>query len=123
MIGDVIVNALLFVGIGVGAREGILGPWAIPMGVAAGVCIALITWVVAQIQEQDDDVFNSVGGFDPDDALYLIGPIAWFGGLTPLLVAAVIGAPAFALWALWRYRYLRACAMHGRTHAAPRTKD
>jgi hypothetical protein len=30
-------------------------------------------------------------GFDPDDALYLMGPFAWLGWLTPILVGASLG--------------------------------
>jgi archaetidylinositol phosphate synthase len=33
-------------------------------------------------------------GFDPDDALYLMGPLAWLGWLTPILVGASVGATA-----------------------------
>ena len=31
-------------------------------------------------------------GFDPDDALYLMGPLAWLGWLGPILVAASAGS-------------------------------
>jgi hypothetical protein len=33
-------------------------------------------------------------GFDPDDALYLMGPLAWLGWLAPILVGASVGATA-----------------------------
>ncbi len=36
--------------------------------------------------------FRPLWGFDPDDALYLMGPLAWLGWLTPILVAASVGA-------------------------------
>jgi hypothetical protein len=33
-------------------------------------------------------------GSDPDDALYLMGPLAWLGWLSPILVGASVGATA-----------------------------
>ena len=33
-------------------------------------------------------------GFEPEDALYLVGPVAWLGLLAPFLLAAALGAPA-----------------------------
>jgi len=30
-------------------------------------------------------------GFDPDDALYLMTPLAWIGWLSPILVGAAVG--------------------------------
>ena len=43
-------------------------------------------------------------GFDPDDALFIVGPAAWFDALTPLLYAAALCAPLFLIFALWRIR-------------------
>jgi hypothetical protein len=43
-------------------------------------------------------------GFETEDALYLISPAIWGGGLIPILIAATIGAPLFGIWALFRYR-------------------
>jgi hypothetical protein len=43
-----------------------------------------------------------MAGFDPDDAM-LVVPIAMvLGGGVPLIAAAAIGAPGFALWMAWR---------------------
>jgi hypothetical protein len=36
-------------------------------------------------------------GFDPDDALYLISPLAWLGWLVPLLIGASIGTTLMML--------------------------
>ncbi len=40
-------------------------------------------------------------GFEPEDALYLVGPVAWLGLLAPFLLAAALGAPLFLLWVVW----------------------
>ena len=40
-------------------------------------------------------------GFEPEDALYLVGPVAWLGLLGPFLLAAAFGAPLFLLWVVW----------------------
>ena len=50
----------------------------------------------------------SFAGFETEDVLYLIAPIAWLGWLSPFLIAAVAGAPAFALFTLWEIRKARA---------------
>lgn len=44
-------------------------------------------------------------GVDPDDVLFLLGPIAWLGAMAALLIAASIGAPLFLTAALrWASR-------------------
>lgn len=106
---DALANMLAFMGIGIGLRHGPLGLWAVCLGVIAGAAIGGIFWLIARIEEARKDgapVFASKAGFDPDDGLFLLGPIAWFGSaaLWPLLVAAAIGAPLFALWTAYRGR-------------------
>jgi archaetidylinositol phosphate synthase len=109
LISDVAASTLAFMGIGIGLREGPAGAWSILMGVVAGIAIGVIFWVIEVIKDAKQDgkhVFETKGGFDPDDGLFLLGPIACFGATTlwPLLIAAVIGAPIFALWTVWRDR-------------------
>jgi len=36
--------------------------------------------------------YSGKWGFDPDDALYLLGPLAWLGWLSAVLVGAALGA-------------------------------
>jgi hypothetical protein len=38
--------------------------------------------------------YSGKWGFDPDDALYLMGPFAWLGWLGPILIGASVGATA-----------------------------
>lgn len=104
LLSDALVTALVFVGIGIGARSGELGGLAPPMGLVAGVAVASVFWFLARFDDEEQAPFHGQSGFDPDDLLYLIGPLAWLGWLTPFLVAASIGAPLFAVWSLWYYR-------------------
>lgn len=107
IISDALCNSLVFVGLGVGLRHAALGAAAIPMGVLAGAAIAFVFWVVLRIEDRwghRQSHFKSAAGFDPDDAL-LIVPLSAFFGLTEiLLVAAFVGAPAFALYAYFSRR-------------------
>ena len=58
--------------------------------------------VVPMLVNVDHDLTTGVAGFDFDDMLYLFGPFAWLGWLTPLLVGAAIGGTAVALLTWWR---------------------
>ena len=106
---DALANTLAFIGIGIGLRHGPLGSWTILLGLIAGAAIGGIFWLIAKIETAKKDgtpVFASKAGFDPDDGLFLLGPIAWAGAkaLAPLLIAAAIGAPLFAIWTAYRDR-------------------
>jgi len=108
LIADSLSNALFFAGLGIGLRGGEQGLWAVPLGMLAGGAVAAILWMVMRIEESDGARAAELGGFagfDPDDAI-LIAPIAILLGMPEgLLLAAAIGAPAFALffaWLFWR---------------------
>jgi len=106
---DALANVLAFVGIGIGMRHGPAGLGAVGLGVVAGGSIGAIFWMIARIESRRPDggpAFAAHGGFEPDDGLFLLGPLAWMGApaLGPLLVAAAVGAPSFALWTAYRER-------------------
>jgi len=103
---DAAANSLVFVCIGVGLRHGPAGFWSIGMGIIAGCAITIIMWIVARLEglpQKQTPVFPVRLGFDTDDTLVLIGPIAWLGWLWPFLVLTTIGAPLFALGLAIRY--------------------
>jgi archaetidylinositol phosphate synthase len=107
---DLVVNVLLFLGIGLGLRDGPLGFWAPLLGGVAGLAVGAIFWLVVRLEALNAfsaPAFDSTAGFDPDDFLFLVGPIAWLDGLFPLLIAASVGAPLFFLFVFGRYRQLR----------------
>lgn len=97
---DALVTALLFVAIGMGLRAGPLGSFAVVMGAVAGAAAALIVFLVTHLEARGEMPIASAAGFDPDDILYLVSPVAWLDALKPFLEAAFVGAPMAAVWLL-----------------------
>jgi phosphatidylglycerophosphate synthase len=105
----------LFVGLGIGLREGWLGSWAAVAGSMAAGSIAAIFLIRVFLEETAGRAMvaqSNWRGFEPEDALYLVGPVAWLGLLAPFLLAAGVGAPLFLLWVAW-------CALARRSATAP----
>ena len=94
---DNLVNALFFVCAGIGLRHGWLGGWAPVLGLISGAALfvcGMISERLEQVSPPDTRAYSGRWGFDPDDALYLMGPFAWLGWLGPILVGAAIGSTA-----------------------------
>ena len=110
---DTIVNAAFFVSIGVGLRHSWLGSWSIPLGLVTGasmfLCCVFVEWLELR-SPPGTRAYSGKWGFDPDDALYLMGPLAWFGWLSPILVGASVGATAMMLVTGLRLLRLRGAA-------------
>ncbi|MGH8503205.1 MAG: CDP-alcohol phosphatidyltransferase family protein [Gammaproteobacteria bacterium] len=107
LITDTLCNALAFVGIGIGLRHGVFGAAAIPMGIVAGAAIICILWWVTRIERlhgQRAGELRVLPRFDPDDAMIVVPAAALLGWMEPLLAAAAVGAPLFALLA-YRLRW------------------
>jgi phosphatidylglycerophosphate synthase len=109
LIADSISNAVAFMGLGIGLRDGMFGIWAPPMGIAAGAAIAAILLLVVRLEGLHGaraGELSGAGGFDPDDALIILPIAVWLGGADWLLLASAIGAPGFAvlMWANFRGR-------------------
>ncbi|HAE75727.1 MAG TPA: CDP-alcohol phosphatidyltransferase, partial [Alphaproteobacteria bacterium] len=95
-----------FIGIGIGKSYGVLGDNAIFFGFAASIAIAITMSIRLYKEIRDGKLSIQQGnflGFEPEDTLYIVGPIAWLDGLTPFLIAAGIGAPIFLLWVIWDF--------------------
>jgi phosphatidylglycerophosphate synthase len=108
---DVTVNSLLFAAIGSGLRHGWLGPWAVPLGLLTAVSLLLGSVFSHQLEVRSPPgtkAYTGKWGFDPEDALYIIGPLAWLGWLAPFLVAASIGATGMMIITAIRLRRLPA---------------
>jgi len=94
----------LFVGLGIGLRSGWLA-WCAPVaGVIAAGSVAAIFLIRVYLEETVGRALVAQGnwrGFEPEDALYLVGPVAWLGFLPAFLLAAAVGAPLFLLWVAW----------------------
>ena len=106
LITDALCNTLIFVGLGIGLRGSEFGGWAIPMGLLAGGAVALILFLVLRIEALEGARAAEIGyvaGFDPDDAIIAVPVALWLGWAEGLLVAASIGAPAFAVFFVWLF--------------------
>jgi len=100
LISDSLANALAFIGIGIGLRASTLGLMAPVLGVVAGLAVAMVLWFVMRLESTGGERAGEVKGFagvDPDDAILIVPVVMLFDGGVPLLIAAAIGAPAFAL--------------------------
>ena len=94
----------MFVGIGIGLGAGDLGDWRTVGGLVAGVAVAGIFGTRIWLEERRGRHVTrqtTHGGFQVEDILYAVGPIAWLGGLEPFLGAAAVGAPVFLAYVLW----------------------
>jgi phosphatidylglycerophosphate synthase len=109
---DALVTILLFIAIGIGAaaKPGIdLGLPPALLGFLAGAAIALIFYLRMRIEEllgKSATRQASLGGFETEDVLYLfpLGTLA--NALVPMLVAAAICAPLYAIWVVIDYQRL-----------------
>jgi len=107
LISDALCNSLVFVGLGIGLRGSDHGLLAIPMGLAAGLAVGAILWLVIKIEDLEGPraaELGNVAGFDPDDAMLIVPLTIWLGASEGLLVAATVGAPGFALFFFWFFR-------------------
>jgi archaetidylinositol phosphate synthase len=94
-LADVWVNTLFFIAIGIGLRHSVLGRWSMPLGLLSGASTFLVSVFAEMLELRGPAGTKAISGrwgFDPDDALYLMGPLAWLGWLTPILVGASVGA-------------------------------
>jgi archaetidylinositol phosphate synthase len=83
--------------IGTAVRNTWLGAWSIPLGLLSGASILLASMFAEWLERGSPAGTKGISGrwgFDPDDALYLMGPLAWLGWLSPILVGASVGATA-----------------------------
>jgi phosphatidylglycerophosphate synthase len=104
--GGVVLIAL-FVGMGIGARDGALGTWSIGLGIAAGLATAVIFVARMELERRAGKAAvrqPNLLGFEMEDVMYLVGPITWLGVLQPFVALAGVGTPLFSLWVLWACR-------------------
>jgi phosphatidylglycerophosphate synthase len=100
LIADGVCNALIFVGLGIGLRNGEWGLYAPPMGILAGASVAFILWLVMRMESLAGERSAELGsfmGFDPDDAILAVPILVLLGYQEQLLAAAALGAPGFAV--------------------------
>jgi archaetidylinositol phosphate synthase len=108
---DAAVTILLFiaigVGVGVGEKPGLaLQLPAVALGVVAGCAIALIFFLRMRIEDMVGKTASqqaSLGGFETEDVLYLLPLVTLSNCVVPLLLAAALFAPLFAVWVVIDY--------------------
>ena len=107
LMADSFCNAIIFLGVGWGLRGGDLGPWAAVLGLIAGVAVAAILLLTLRLEARAGaraGELGSAAGFDPDDAILFVPLLIWLGLSQAMIVAAAVGAPAFALFMAARFR-------------------
>ena len=107
---DVLVNSAFFVAVGLGLRHGGLGGWAPLIGGVAGGAMVVCCWlseVYEKLSGPGVRTWSGAWGFHPDDALYLLAPLAWLGWLAPVLVIACAATTLMAFVILARLIGLR----------------
>ena len=121
--GDVIINALIFLAVGINLRHDAFGPWSIAMGVAAAVAIASAAILAEALELRiGEKTVPPRRGFDSDDILFVLVPIFWFGHLLLLLVGALLGGIAAAAY-IWHRLARLSLAEAGRAQAIAGTAD
>ena len=104
---DLAVMTCFFFSVGFGLRHGVLGTWAVLLGIVSGLSVAAAALFSEAIERRNgngEKAYVGAGGFEFDDILYLFGPFAWLSLLPPLLIGAAVGGPAFAIWTWLRLR-------------------
>lgn len=107
---DATVTILLFIAIGVGVAVQPGVPQQVPtavLGLVAGCAIALIFYLRMRIEDMAGKAANrqaSLGGFETEDVLYLLPLVTLCDSVVPMLFAAALCAPLFAVWVAIDYR-------------------
>jgi phosphatidylglycerophosphate synthase len=107
---DAVVTILLFIAIGVGAaKKPGIDTWLAPaaLGLLAGSAIALIFYLRMRIEKllgKSGTQQASLGGFETEDVLYLLPLATLCNALVPLLLAASVCAPVYAVWVTFDYQ-------------------
>lgn len=133
LVTDGMVNALMFVGIGIGLSMNGLGHWGWIMGIIAGLSVATtfhMVNIIIEVLERDllsqsrDGATGNLTqkiyemerdaapqpqawGFEIEDILYLLPVVTLFDGLYVFLLIAAIGAPIFAIRTYFEYRKIK----------------
>jgi phosphatidylglycerophosphate synthase len=109
-LADLWINALIFAAVGLGARHGWMGLWAIPIGLLTMTAM-LVCWVGGEAYQKRDGAhrkpYAGRWGFDLDDGLYLLAiPIA-LSWMSVVLVGAGLATSGMALSILVRLHRLK----------------
>jgi archaetidylinositol phosphate synthase len=96
----------LFLCLGIGFQDGMLGQWSIALGLLGALAAVSSMFTNLGIDKASDDIDEQSGeatgypgfaGFELEDGIYILGPIAWIGYLEPFFIVAGIGASVYFL--------------------------
>ncbi len=96
----------LFCGIGIGLSPDALSGWAMTLGFTTAASVGITVAVRLEISRRfGNDAIDQPNwlGFEIEDIMYLVGPIAWMDWLAPFLLLASIGLPIYMLITLWDF--------------------
>ncbi len=99
----------LFCGIGIGLGLNVLNGWAMTLGFTTAISVGITVAIRLEISRRfGNDAIDQPNwfGFEIEDIMYLVGPIAWLDGLATFLLLASIGLPIFMLITVWDF-YVR----------------
>jgi phosphatidylglycerophosphate synthase len=116
---DVILNSAFFLGAGFGLHHSFLGAWAPWLGAVGCVAMLVCCWLSEVFEDLSGPgvrTWEGAWGFQPDDALYLLGPAAWTGAL---LLAPVVLLSAIATSVMAVVIWVRLERLRRRVRSAP----
>jgi putative membrane protein len=104
-LGDVVINGVIFLGMGIGLRHGPIGMWSISLGSFAAASVATASILADELELRiGEKAVPSRSGFDSDNIIFILTPLIWLHLELPTLVGAAIGAPLAGIL-LWRRLY------------------
>lgn len=95
----------LFLALGIGLRDGLIGPWSIGLGIFSAPIILATTLLALKLSDDaggDGDDYPIFAGFELEDGIYLIGPIVWLGWIEPFFLFGSAGVLLFGMWTGFR---------------------
>ena len=96
----------LFLALGIGLRDGLIGVWSIGLGMLTAPIILATTLLALKLSDDsggDGDDYPIFAGFELEDGIYLIGPIVWAGWIEPFFLCGAAGVVLFGAWTGNRY--------------------
>jgi phosphatidylglycerophosphate synthase len=96
----------LFCGIGIRLGADALGGWAMTVGFITAISVGVTVAVRLEMSRRyGHDAIDQPSwlGFELEDIMYLVGPIAWLDGLDIFLLLASVGLPIFMLLTIWEF--------------------
>jgi archaetidylinositol phosphate synthase len=107
LVADCAAGVMAFIGLGVGAIGGPLGPAALALGLAAAAGVTALFWQVNVQRAGGLPRYTAGNGrvlADPDDAMLAVPLLLWCVGSEPVLLVAGTITPVLALCMAWPRR-------------------